>query len=133
MVDLRGRALLPAFVEPHGHPFEMGTTLAPPAIDVRPFTVSTASGVFEKLTEAVADTPKGQPILLNGVDPLLQTGLGSFTRTELDRLAPHNPVVIITNSGHAGYGNTAAFAAAGITKTTPTRSVRSICTGPTGS
>lgn len=119
VVDLRGRALLPAFVEPHGHPFEMGTTLAPPAIDVRPFTVSTAGGVFEKLNEAVADTPKGQPILLNGVDPLLQTGLRPFTRTELDRLAPHNPVVIITNSGHAGYANTAAFAAAGITKTTP--------------
>ncbi|ORW96852.1 amidohydrolase [Mycolicibacter terrae] len=132
VVDLRGRALLPAFVEPHGHPFEMGTTLAPPAIDVRPFTVSTASGVFEKLTEAVADTPKGQPILLNGVDPLLQTGLGSFTRTELDRLAPHNPVVIITNSGHAGYGNTAAFAAAGITKTTPNPLGAQYLHGPDG-
>lgn len=119
VVDLRGRALLPAFVEPHGHPFEMGTMLAPPAIDVRPFTVSTASGVFGKLAEAVAETPKGQPILLNGVDPLLQTGLQSFSRTELDKLAPNNPVVIITNSGHAAYANTAAFAAAGITKTTP--------------
>ncbi len=119
VIDLRGRALLPAFVEPHSHPFEMGTTLAPPAVDVRPFTVPTASGVFAKLDEAVADTPKGRPILLNGVDPLLQTGLQPFTRTELDKLAPNNPVVIITNSGHAGYGNTAAFAAAGITKDSP--------------
>ena len=119
VVDLRGRALLPAFVEPHGHPFEMGTTLAAPAIDVRPFTVPTAGGVFAKLADAVADTPKGQPILLTGVDPLLQTGLQPFTRTELDRLVPHNPVVIISNSGHAGYGNTAAFHAAGITRDTP--------------
>lgn len=119
VIDLRGRALLPAFVEPHGHPFEMGSTLAPPAIDVRPFTVPTAGGVFTKLAEAVADTPKGQPILLNGVDPLLQTGLQPFTRTELSRLAPNNPVVIVANSGHAAYGNTAAFNAAGITKTTP--------------
>lgn len=119
VVDLRGRALLPAFVEPHGHPFEMGTMLAPPAVDVRPFTVPTAGGVFSKLDDAVADTPKGRPILLTGVDPLLQTGLQPFTRTELDKLVPNNPVVIITNSGHAAYGNTAAFAAAGITKDSP--------------
>jgi len=132
VVDLRGRALLPAFVEPHGHPFEMGTTLAPPAIDVRPFTVSTAGGVFSKLTEAVADTPKGQQILLNGVDPLLQTGLKPFTRLELDRLAPNNPVVIITNSGHAAYANTAAFAAAGITKTTPNPLGAQFIRGPDG-
>ncbi|MEB3034209.1 amidohydrolase [[Mycobacterium] nativiensis] len=132
VIDLRGRALLPAFVEPHSHPFEMGTTLAPPAIDVRPFTVSTAGGVFSRLTEAVADTPKGQPVLLNGVDPLLQTGLKPFTRTELDRLAPNNPVVIITNSGHAAYGNTAAFAAAGITKTTPNPPGAQFMRGPDG-
>lgn len=132
VVDLRGRALLPAFIEPHGHPFEMATTLAPPAIDVRPFVVSTAGGVFAKLTEAVADTPKGQPILLNGVDPLLQTGLHPFSRTELDRLAPNNPVVIITNSGHAAYGNTAAFAAAGITKTTPNPAGAEYLHGPDG-
>ncbi|MEB3048609.1 amidohydrolase family protein [Mycolicibacter sp. MYC123] len=132
VVDLRGRALLPAFIEPHGHPFEMGTTLAPPAIDVRPFTVSTAGGVFAKLTEAVDDTPKGQPILLNGVDPLLQTGLKPFSRKELDRLAPNNPVVIISNSGHAAYANTAAFAAAGITKTTPNPVGAQFMRGPDG-
>lgn len=132
VVDLRGRALLPAFVEPHGHPFEMGSTLAPPAIDVRPFTVPTAGGVFAKLTEAVADTPKGQPILLNGVDPLLQTGRQPFSAAELSRLAPDNPVVIIANSGHAAYGNTAAFTAAGITKTTPDPAGARYLHGPDG-
>ena len=132
VIDLQGRALLPAFIEPHGHPFEVGMTLSPPAVDVRPFTVPTASGVFAKLTDAVDTTPKGQPILLNGVDPLLQSGLQPFSRTELDRLAPNNPVVIITNSGHAAYGNTAAFAAAGITKTTPNPMGSEYVHGPNG-
>ncbi len=132
IVDLRGRALLPAFVEPHGHPFEMGTTLAPPAIDVRPFTVPTAAGVLAKLVDAAAGTPNGAPILLNGVDPLLQTGLQPFTRTELDRLVPHNPVVIVSNSGHAGYANTAAFTAAGITATTPDPVGAQFLHGPDG-
>ncbi|MFE3703837.1 hypothetical protein ACFXO7_38970, partial [Nocardia tengchongensis] len=36
MVDLRGRALLPAFVEPHSHPSQIAAALAPPAVDVRP-------------------------------------------------------------------------------------------------
>lgn len=132
IVDLVGRALLPAFVEPHSHPFEIGTTLAPPAVDVRPFTVPTAAGVLAKLAAAAADTRKGQPILLTGVDPLLQPGLHPFTRSELDRLCPHNPVVVISNSGHAGYGNSAAFAAAHITAGTPNPVGAQFVRGPNG-
>lgn len=119
VVDLRGRALLPAFVEPHGHPFEMATTLGPPAIDVRPFTVATGAQVLQKLTDATTTTPAGTPILMYGLDLLLQPGLQLPTRTQLDALAPNNPVVIIADNGHAAYGNTAAFTLAGIGKDTP--------------
>lgn len=132
VIDLKGRALLPAFVEPHGHPFEMGTTLAPPAVDVRPFTVPTAAGVNDKIAEAIRATAAGKPILFNGIDPLLQQGLQLPTRAELDRLAPNNPVVIVTNSGHAAYGNTAAFRAAGITKDTPDPAGAEFVHGPDG-
>ncbi|MFE3542953.1 amidohydrolase [Nocardia sp. NPDC059177] len=119
VVDLRGRALLPAFVEAHGHPFSMGTALAPPSIDVRPFTVPTGAGVWQKLADAVATTPKGEPIVLNGIDLLLQTDLRLPTRAQLDRIAPDHPVIVVTNSGHAAYANSSAFALAGITRDTP--------------
>ena len=36
--------------------------------------------------------------------------------TSLDELAPDNPSVVIANSGHAAYGNSLAFRAAGITR-----------------
>lgn len=119
VVDLRGRALLPAFVEAHGHPFSMGTALAPPSIDVRPFTVPTGGAVWKKLTDAVATTPKGKPIIVNGVDLLLQADLQIPTRTQLDRVAPDHPVIIVANSGHAAYANSSAFTLAGITRDTP--------------
>ncbi|MEZ0367181.1 amidohydrolase [Mycobacterium sp. pUA109] len=119
VVDLRGLAVLPAFVEPHGHPFAMGMALAPPAIDVRPFTVATGAQVLQKLAAATKAAPKDTPILMNGVDVLLQPDLQLPTRTQLDILAPDNPVIVIANSGHAAYANTATFALAGVTKDTP--------------
>ncbi len=119
MIDLRGRALLPAFVESHGHPFSMGTALAPPAIDVRPFTVPTGAGVWQKLADAVATTPPGKPIILNGIDLLLQQDLTLPTMKHLDTAAPNHPVMMVANSGHAAYANSSAFTMAGITDDTP--------------
>ncbi|MEU4596494.1 amidohydrolase family protein [Nocardia sp. NPDC023988] len=119
VIDLHGRALLPAFVEAHSHPSAIAAALAPPAVDVRPFSVPTGAQVMDKLTEAVRSASKGAPILAYGIDILLQTDLQLPTRAELDELAPENPVVIVANSGHAAYANSAALAQAGITKDTP--------------
>lgn len=119
VIDLAGRALLPAFVEAHSHPSQIAEALGPPAVDVRPFVVPTGAGVFAALADAVHSTPAGTQILLYGVDPVLQPDLVLPTRTELDALAPDNPVILVSNSGHAAYANTASFELAGITKETP--------------
>ncbi|NMO03762.1 amidohydrolase [Gordonia sp. TBRC 11910] len=119
VVDLAGRALLPAFVEAHSHPTQIAEALGPPAVDVRPFVVPTGAGVFDKLADAVRATPAGTQILLYGVDAVLQPDLRLPTRTELDALAPDNPVILVSNSGHAAYANTASFELAGITRDTP--------------
>ncbi|UFS95911.1 amidohydrolase [Nocardia huaxiensis] len=118
-VDLAGRTLLPAFVEAHSHPSQIASALAPPAVDVRPFTVPTGAQVWSALADTVATTPKGTPILLYGIDILLQPGLELPTRQQLDQRAPDNPVVIVANSGHAAYANSAALRQAGITADTP--------------
>jgi predicted amidohydrolase YtcJ len=52
VVDLAGGALLPGFVEAHGHPLQVAETLAPPALDVRPFGTPTAEGVERHMREA---------------------------------------------------------------------------------
>ncbi|MFE3988121.1 amidohydrolase [Nocardia tengchongensis] len=132
MVDLRGRALLPAFVEPHSHPSQIAAALAPPAVDVRPFTVPTGDGVTAALAAAVAAAKPGEPILLYGIDVLLQTGLTLPTAQSLDAAAPANPVVLVSNSGHAAYANTAALTQAGITHDTPNPPGAEYVRGPDG-
>ncbi|WP_327277386.1 amidohydrolase [Streptomyces sp. NBC_01224] len=135
VVNLKGRALLPGFVEAHGHPTIMGLAIAPPAVDVRPFTVPTGREVYEKIRAAVASAP-GRPVGAYGIDLLLQRDLTLPTRVVLDEISPYTPLVVVSNSGHAAYGNTPALLAAGITAATPdpsgARFVRDAQGEPTG-
>jgi predicted amidohydrolase YtcJ len=119
VVDLAGRTVLPGFVEAHGHPVQVALALAPPAVDVRPFTAPTAHGVLDRMRHALATTPPGTPIRFSGIDPLLQPGLERPTMASLDALAPDHPVVVVANSLHAAYGNRRMFDLAGITDATP--------------
>ncbi|MEU2241208.1 amidohydrolase [Streptomyces sp. NPDC018338] len=119
VVDLAGRALLPGFVEAHGHPVMVALAVAPPAVDVRPFTVPTGAEVLDRIRAAVAAAGPGEPVCAYGVDPLLQRDLTPPTRAELDALRPDAPLVVVANSGHAAWANSAALRAAGITRDTP--------------
>ena len=55
---------------------------------------------------------------LNGWDPLLQNGLPEPTLNWLNSVAPDSPLVIVHNSGHKAYFNSAAGARAGLTRDT---------------
>lgn len=132
IVELDGRALLPAFVEAHGHPSQVAATLGPPAVDIRPFVVPTGKEVMRKLSDTVAATPNGTQVLLYGIDVLLQPDLQLPTRTQLDALAPDNPVIVVANSGHAAYANSASFRLAGITRDTPDPVGAEYVRGPDG-
>ncbi|MFI5942551.1 amidohydrolase [Streptomyces uncialis] len=118
VVDLGGQTLLPGFVEAHGHPTIMALALAPPALDVRPFTEPTGDGVLRRIRRAVRVAPH-EPVAAYGIDLLLQRDLPLLDRVLLDELAPHAPLVVFSNSGHAAYANTAALRTAGITRHTP--------------
>ena len=56
---------------------------------------------------------------LNGWDPLLQNGLPDPTLDWLNGIAPDTPLVVIHNSGHKAYFNSAAAARTGLTRDTP--------------
>lgn len=72
VVDLAGGALLPGFVEAHGHPLQVAETLAPPALDVRPFGTPKAEDVERHMREAVRGAGPGEPLVFFGIDVLLQ-------------------------------------------------------------
>jgi predicted amidohydrolase YtcJ len=118
IIDLKGKALLPGFIEPHGHPFDSALAQFY-AVDIRPFTVENAAQVDQAVRKAVAEAKPGAWVLLNGLDPLLQKNVQAPSLEQLNRWAPHNPLAIINNSGHAAYGNSLALQAAGINDQTP--------------
>jgi len=116
-VDLGEGVLMPGLIEPHGHPTSSAVLLSENVVDIRPVIVTAPHEVMSRISAAVATASGG--VLANGWDPLLQVGLVDPTRASLDELAGNVPLVIVHNSGHSAFFNSAAAAMAGITHETP--------------
>ncbi|GAA2245253.1 amidohydrolase [Herbiconiux moechotypicola] len=116
VVQLGERVLLPGFVEAHGHPSDSTVMLSRSMVDIRPVTLATADEVWAAIRAGVAERPAGA--YFNGWDGLLQKGLVDPTIQQLDEVGGATPIVILHNSGHVAYFNTAAAAAAGVTAAT---------------
>ncbi|SDY60049.1 amidohydrolase [Herbiconiux ginsengi] len=117
VVELGERALLPGFVEAHGHPTDTAVALSRYMIDIRPVVLATADEVMQAIHAGIAARPDGA--VFNGWDGLLQTGLSDPTIQQLDDWGGETPVVILHNSGHVVYFNSAAARRAGIDRDSP--------------
>ncbi len=118
-VDLGEGWALPGLIEPHGHPSESAALMGDGVIDIRPVTLAQADQVWAAIKDALAASPRPARVVANGWDPLLQTGLTPPTLGELDALAGEIPLVIVHNSLHSAYFNSAAAREAGIDRDTP--------------
>ncbi len=110
--------VMPGLIEPHGHPGFAAILLSDLVVDLRPVVIPEADGVLAALRAAVAEAD-GESVFANGWDALLQRGLPEPDIRFLDELAGGVPLVVIHNSGHSVYFNTAAALAAGIDRSTP--------------
>lgn len=109
--------VMPGLIEPHGHPAYSSILLSDLVVDIRPVVIPDAAGVLAALRAAVVDSDGA--VFANGWDALLQRGLPDPDIRFLDELAGDVPLVVIHNSGHSAYFNTAAALAAGIDRHTP--------------
>lgn len=116
-IDLGEGWAMPGLIEPHGHPSQAAVQLCPDIVDIRPVVVQSADEVWGRIRAAVAAQPAW--VLANGWDPLIQKGLTTPTIQDLDALAGDIPLLIVHNSGHSLYFNTAAARAAGVDRDTP--------------
>ena len=119
LVDLGEGWALPGLIEPHGHPSESAALMGDGVLDVRPVTLAQAEQVWAAIKNALAASPRPARVIANGWDPLLQTGLTPPTIGDLDALAGEVPLVIVHNSLHSAYFNSAAAREAGIDRGTP--------------
>ena len=114
-LDLKGKIMIPGFIESHGHLLALGK-------QQRQLDLSKVKN-YDELLETVADaakkTPKGDWIIGRGwhqskwdPKPKLITGYQAHER--LSEISPDHPVMLTHASGHALFANAAAMRLAGI-------------------
>ncbi|QIM50340.1 amidohydrolase [Pusillimonas sp. DMV24BSW_D] len=121
--DLQGRALLPGFVDAHGHAFMIGlqalsaNLLSPPDGEVK-----NIDSLQQTLTRWAKDNAEREQkigmILGFGYDDAQLAEQRHPTRQDLDKVSTDTPILIIHQSGHMGVMNSKALELAGITADT---------------
>ncbi len=114
VVDLAGRALLPAFHDAHVHPVSAGVELGQCNLNDLP----TADAVLTAVARCV-DAQRDRPWLIGGGFVLTAFPGGAPHRRDLDRLTGSRPAALSSSDGHTWWVNSAALRLAGITRTTP--------------
>jgi predicted amidohydrolase YtcJ len=115
VIDLAGRTVVPGFVDPHNH-FSIG------ALEVFWPDCRAAASLDELqrlLAGAAASAPPGEWIRGVGYDHGRLPGRRHPTRHDLDAAVPDRPALLVHFSHHQAVANSAALAAAGITRATP--------------
>jgi predicted amidohydrolase YtcJ len=119
LFDLDGRAMLPGFVDSHGHVVMGGlqalsaNLLAPPDGEVR--DIASLQDTLRKWAEDNAEAvDRVQMIVGFGYDNAQLAELRHPTREDLDAVSTELPIMIVHQSGHLGVANSKALELAGI-------------------
>lgn len=120
VVDLRGRTLLPGFIDAHGHFPGSGLRVVAADLNSPPIgTLTTMAEVLAALKVQAADTEPGKWVSGFGYDDTLLAEQRHPTRAELDQISTEHPVVAMHVSGHMIVANSMALEQVGIDATTP--------------
>ncbi|AWB33381.1 amidohydrolase [Orrella marina] len=119
MMDLNGQAMLPGFVDAHGHAFMIGiqamsaNLLSPP--DGKVTDMADLQETLQAWSQQHADTQKSIGMIIGfGYDDAQLKEQRHPTREDLDAVSKDVPILIIHQSGHLGVMNSKALQAAGI-------------------
>jgi predicted amidohydrolase YtcJ len=113
-VDLKGATILPGFIDSHTH--VALSAFLESMIDLSGFTHKTNEAVWNHLKKSINDKKTGDWVVCKGLDPILTEDLIAPNMAFLDKIAPNNPLVIISQSLHTYWANSKAFELTGITK-----------------
>lgn len=130
-LDAKGRTLIPGLIDAHGHVMALGLMLR--SLDLTGAT-SLAEAQAKIAAYAAKDTSAGW--IRGGGWNQVSWGSGMPTAAQLDAAYAARPVWLGRVDGHAGWANTAALKAAGITRATKDpaggRILRDAAGNPTG-
>lgn len=120
-IDLGGKALLPGFIDGHGHVFTTGLQAASANLLPAPDGEGNSIAKIQELLRAYAQTDvskKFDLIMGFGYDDAQIAEKRHPTKADLDAVAKDVPVLVIHQSGHLGAMNSKALELAGITADT---------------
>jgi hypothetical protein len=123
-IDLKGKTMLPGINDTHCHISDWALSRPPLMLDVRFPVVRSIADIVKMVAEKAKQVKPGEWILGEGWDEgYLEECLADSnhkpSKEDLDKVAPHNPVVLTEYSGHRTWVNSMAFEMAGITRDTP--------------
>jgi hypothetical protein len=112
--DMKGRVMMPGFVDAHGHVMGLGLR----AMELDLSAARTLAEAQTMIAAYVQANPDRKWITGGGWNQE-RWGLGRFpTAAELDQVAGDRPVFLERADGHAGWASSAAMRAAGVTAAT---------------
>lgn len=117
VIDLKGKSLLPGFVDPHLHLTSYGTE----KLGVRckqPHITSIEDLLTELRVKALA-TPKGEWVRAWGFIETKMAERRYPTKEELDHISTEHPILIVRACNHISVANSMALELANIDKNTP--------------
>ncbi len=117
IIDLKGKTVLPGFIDTHNHPGVAAMVLL--QINCISPPTKTIAEILNKVRDATGKAKPGEWIRGINYNQLKLEEKRHITREELDEAAPNNPVVITRLTGHMYVLNSLAMEKAGITRDTP--------------
>ncbi len=120
VVALGGHAIVPGFIDAHGHFPGEGIWTAVVDLNSPPIgDLETISALIERLRAKAAETPKREWVTGMGYDDTLLAEHRHPTRIDLDRVSTEHPVAIVHISGHLGVVNSLGLAQLGFDRDSP--------------
>lgn len=121
-IDLKGRTLLPGFIDAHGHVTAVGQAAGLANLSPRPVgTVNSIAALQQALRAylSMRKIPAGTPVIGTGYDDSQLAEKRHPTRQDLDAVSTDHPIVISHASGHFAVMNSAMLKLVGYAADTP--------------
>ena len=115
LVNLDGKTILPGLTDAHLHWEAQAKSMR----SVNVFEVASKAEALRRVHERAERTLPGEWITGQGWAQDLWDDRAFPTKADLDAVAPRSPVYLSAKSGHAGWVNTRALMAAGVSDSTP--------------
>lgn len=120
-IDLKGKTLLPGFIDPHSHFGMVSNSMGQVDLNPPPVgNISNITAIINALKQYKVDhkIPDGKWIFGWGYDESQLSEKRHPTKQEIDEALPNNPVYLQHTSGHMGVANSKALEKMNISKFT---------------